>query len=187
MYENLKTWYTEMDSAKTVSMQTTKPLIHFQFPDFYPKFLGFILNRIYSNEIGEIGENGIEKNRYRKVEEIWINKVKRGADKITNMPRRRRLFISKRTYHRVKRTNNLGEIRYFYGLKNISDLVHVPVHFLEARHMIDYDDKKDIIKKKTSSQFKDCMEKIEKFKDVFLNIYKTMMLIIEEDAREIEN
>ena len=80
--------------------------------------------------MGEI-ENGIEQNRYRGLDQIWIDQMKRGAHSISTMTHQPLLALSQETYTILGRTPDIGEIRNFNSLKNMSDLSHMPVHFLE--------------------------------------------------------
>jgi hypothetical protein len=67
MRENLVKWYNEIKIIRRETLpQSGRPIT---IPEFSPKFLGFILNRIDSNHIGEI-VNGIEGNTYRRAEEV---------------------------------------------------------------------------------------------------------------------
>ena len=190
MKENLINWCTVTNSIRKIfEMPDRKPF--FELPAHNPKFLGFILNRIDSNSIGKI-VNGIEKNSYRRVERCWIDRVQECANNISKLDsefkdaKRKHcsLAVSNRTYKRCKRTNKIGEVREFWGLKNISDIVHIPVPFLVDRHIIQYtnQDANIVISElRCEEKVKKQKNSIQKFKTVFSEIYQTIINIITED------
>jgi cellulose biosynthesis protein BcsQ len=204
MKENLISWCTVTNSIRKIfEMPDRKPF--FELPAHNPKFLGFILNRIDSNSIGEI-KDGIEINGYRRVERCWIDRVQECANNISkldtfkdavnypdlpenspldrvNYAKRKHcsLAVSKRSYKKCKRTNKIGEVREFWGLKNISDIAHIPVPFLDDRHLIQYEnDTSQVSPLKNDKRIKQ-LESIQRFKEVFSEIYSTIIKIINED------
>lgn len=215
MSENLEKWFQSYIKLKKLH-ELSGSNSDLRFPDHYTKFLGYILNRIDSNKIGkyheinqsfiQFDENGIEINQYRRIEECWIRKVQHGADAITNFfsnysfeYRRHEyipigqgerinasLAISQNTYKRARRSNKLGVIREFWTLKNISNIFHLPAHFLNNRHFIKCD-RYDLIwpmdDEKTLKRSKD----IILFRNVFDNIYETINRIIESDTYQLRN
>jgi hypothetical protein len=95
------------------------------------------------------------------------------------------LAVSKRTYKRCKRTNKIGEIREYWGLKNLSDIVHIPVPFLTDRHLIQYTiQHANIVKPFRKDERLIKLQSIQKFKDVFTEIYKTILQAIKEDNKK---
>jgi cellulose biosynthesis protein BcsQ len=84
MKENLDSWVKKMNAIKdTQAMEGRKSF--FPIRDIKIKFMGYIINRIDVNQIGPI-VNGLEQNgRYRKVEECWMNRIQKGADKLTKL------------------------------------------------------------------------------------------------------
>ncbi len=187
MKENLVNWYNEIKTVRGETLaQPGRPTTDFPITEFNPKFLGFILNRIDSNNIGEI-KNGIEVNTYRRAEEVWKRKIEYGADELSTLENfqdngiKIPLAISGHVYLRCSRSNNLGIIRNFNTLKNISDIVHIPVPFLEERHMIEYDHVNDIVRNMPPQNREKFMEKTLKFRQVFQEIYNTIVMIIHLD------
>lgn len=135
-----------------------------------------------SNNIGEI-VNGVEDNSggYRRVEKCWIDRIFIGAEELstlnTNIPP---IAVKRRVYQRVQRQNKIGEVREFWRFKNIADIVHLPVPCLLRCHMIDYDKETEAITKTRSSET--FYFKVIRFNQVFQEICKTILLIIQNDV-----
>ena len=191
MRENLVNWYNEISVIRKETIQRAgRSTTDFPIPKFNPKFLGFILNRIDSNNIGEI-VNGIEVNAYRRAEEVWKRKIEYGANDLStlenfedngiNIP----LAVSNHVYFQCERSNNLGIIRNFNTLKNISDIVHIPVPFLEERHMTEYDHVNDIVRQMSPQNKQNFMDKTSRFRQVFQEIYNSIDKIINLDKLNI--
>ena len=78
----------------------------------------------------------------------------------------------------------LAKIRNFHSLKNISDMVLIPVNCLEQRHLIDYDNSTDMIRNMIPSKAIEFMSRVEKFKTLFNELYQTIIeLITNEENR----
>lgn len=215
MSENLEKWFQSYIKLKKLH-ELSGSNSDLKFPDHYTKFLGYILNRIDSNKIGkyheinqsfiQFDENGIEINQYRRIEECWIRKVQHGANAITNFfsnysfeYRRHEyipegqgerinasLAISLNTYNRARRSNKLGVIREFWTLKNLSNIFHLPAHFLNNRHFIKCDRDDRIWPMDDEETFKRSKD-IILFRNVFDNIYETIIRIIESDNYQLRN
>jgi cellulose biosynthesis protein BcsQ len=176
MKTNLVNWYNEFNVIRTETLpRAGKATTDFPLPAFSPKFLGFILNKIDSNNIGEI-INGIEVNTYRHTDQVWKRKIELSANEISTL--NYGLAISSDIYSKCHRSNNLGIIRNFNTLKNISDIVHIPVPFLLDRHFIDYDHVNDIVRNMSPQNKQRLTEKTVRFRQVFQEIYNTIQMII---------
>ena len=187
MSENLQQWCRKMRDVRDNMKLSTHP-INFALPDFNPKFIGIILNRFVSNYIGQV-INGIEENIYRKNEAVWIKQVKIGADTITRldqfsirlpmgMVETYPLAISNNIYQTCNKTKTLGEIRNFFSLQGISNMVHVPVHFLQERHLVKYEKNEDSVKNMTGKEKEDYIVRVKQFKEVFDGIYSNITTLI---------
>jgi len=188
MNENLQKWAKEMKNVEN-NMNSLNHAINFPLPTFSPKFIGMILNRFISSGIGRV-TNGIEENVYRKNEAVWIKQVKLGADMISRLDTfsigdsKVPLAVSKQIYESCKKTNTLGEIRNFFSLQGISDMVHIPVHFLKERHMVKYvkgEGMVEIMKTKEKEEF---IERVKQFKHVFDGIYSNITTLIEANQTD---
>jgi cellulose biosynthesis protein BcsQ len=188
MKENLQQWCIDMKIVKQNMSKSSHP-INYTLPAFNPKFIGILLNRFNSSGIGEV-VNGIEKNTYRKNEAVWIKQVKIGADMITSLnaysihdsicP----LAVSSEIYQKCNKTNTLGEIRNFFSLQGISNLVHIPVHFLKERHMVKYEKNEDSVKYLVGEEKAMFIKRVKQFKQVFDGIYSNITKLIEAEENE---
>ena len=98
------------------------------------------------------------------------------ADKISKMG-------VKRLGHTTK--TFLGNVTGITDLKRISEVAHVPMHFLKETHMVEYDSSKDVIKSIKNVKKKTTLEEnISHLKSVFLKIYKIIIARIEEDEKD---
>lgn len=191
MEDSIMKWFEDIKKWKMIFEDPVlRP--NFNLPDHWPKFMGYILNRIDSNMIGDI-ENGIEVNRLRKSENHWVHKIELAAKKLTNalqvfpydknteQQKSYSLALSTDVYRRVKRTEKIGVVREFWGLKNISDTVHLPVCFLEDRHMVTFNNEETV----TPYSVQDMLKKIdviEKWKCIYKEIACTILHLIETDS-----
>jgi len=176
MKTNLVNWYNEFSAIRTETLpRAGRATTDFPLPAFSPKFLGFILNKIDSNNIGEI-INGIEVNTLRHTDQVWKRKIELSANELSTL--NYGLAISSDIYSKCQRSNNLGIIRNFNTLKNISDIVHMPVPFLLDRHFVDYDHVNDIVKNMSPQNKQRLTEKTSRFKQVFQEMYNTIQMII---------
>lgn len=185
MRDTLKEWQKTMEIIRDVS-NTEGRKSYFPIPKHNVKFLGFIINRIDSNNIGEI-VNGIEDNSkgYRRVERCWLNRIQNGANTISELANQDSpLALGENAYKNANRTNKIGEVREFWRFKNIADIVHMPVPCLQPRHMIDYNAKGDIIA--LSQKLIYDFDKVIKFNRIFSEICNNIIQIINHDQNMIQ-
>lgn len=173
----------------------------YDLPKHNCKFLGYIINRVDATGflIGEI-ENGVEQSSFRRNELCWIRKVREAANnfvetlqnycfsaefldlsasqtgqlKLQKQNYQVKMSIHKDVYSKINRTCELGIVREFWGLKNIAHIVHLPVHFLQERHLV-HCDKNDFISPMESKEVLEKMKAIEKFKQIFQEIFNTII------------
>ncbi len=181
--QNLIDWHNELDVIRLKLSKANKPPTDFPLPTFYPKFLGFILNKIYANNIGEI-ENGVELYTYKHTALKWIQKIESSANdisckdisiKLDSLNKPVQLAVSKHVYIQCCRSTNLGIVRNFNELKILSDMLNIPVAFLDKKHLLNYDN--------TTLGVQELMEKVSRFRQVFNEIYKTINMLIELDIK----
>lgn len=96
------------------------------------------------------------------------------------------MAISQNTYKRARRSNKLGVIREFWTLKNLSNIFHLPAHFLNNRHFIKCD-RYDLIWPMDDEETLKRSKDIILFRNVFDNIYETIIRIIESDTYQLRN
>lgn len=187
--QNLVVWHDELDIIRLNLSKANAPPTDFPLPTFYPKFLGIILNKIYSFNIGEI-ENGVEFNSYSKRSSLkWIDKIETSANYISleniliksdplkslQLFKPVELAISKDVYTQCGRSTNLGIVRNFNELKIISEMLNIPISFLDKKHLLNYNN--------TTWVVQVLMEKVSRFRQVFNEIYETINMLIELDIK----
>lgn len=182
MFQMLKEWLEKMNKLREIEKLEPARKSYFPIPERTVKFLGYIVNRVDSNCIGPI-INGLEDNSkgYRSVEKCWLERLEKAADRLTSLSNPEisnpSIAVSHTVYLNLERRNKVGEVREYWSFKNISDIVHLPVPCLQKRHMIQYNKDSETIFR----NYKLPYDKILRFRQVFEEICKTIVKIIQED------
>ena len=134
MCTNLKNWQKGLEEHREKANRGD-----FNLPEHSVKFLGYILNRyvpVGSYHNMEI-QDGIAQDQLRANQKSWFFKIQEHANAITGelsnaIPQ---LAISSEAYQTLQITNMIGKCKEYWSLNDFSSIFHVPVPFLEERHM----------------------------------------------------
>lgn len=186
----LKKWNLEIDKK----IKSTKKG-RFPFPDYKPKYLGYIISRFHPCRKGVI-EDGLLNDHVSTKDIKWFKKMVDqssilsqelsesnslvGENKI-NVSYKLNLAVKKEIYNLANRTSTLGFIREYRSLKSASDQIHIPVCFLTNDDVRgkNYEDGSEI--KLTS----DDNIRLKEFKLIYGEILKNIFQIIQQDQNNI--
>jgi hypothetical protein len=172
MKVNLLKWDQEIDKYRIAASRGQYPL-----PEHKPKFLGYIMSRYYPKKKGPI-KNGIATDDFTHKEQRWIDDIKKLVKELREELINKDLCYDTNRYKQLRRSFLLGYIREYRSLKNISDLLHIPVPFLTRGALNEYE--RDIEIEERAQIQGDDLQRIDDFYQIFVEIVKSIKLIIDD-------
>ena len=120
-------------------------------------------------------------------EEYWLERIQQQANRLTKELSKLagRFSFSEDTYKRLGLSNKLGEIPEFYDLGNISNMVHIPIPFLEKHNYYKRSNDNNELYLVTEKNLVNRFEKQKiVFRIAFREIVDNILNLIEDDKNE---
>jgi hypothetical protein len=123
-------------------------------------------------------------------EEYWLERIQQQANRLTKELSKLagRFSFSEDTYKRLGLSNKLGEVPEFYDLGNISNMVHIPIPFLERENYYKRSNDNNELYLVTESNLINRFDRQRDiFRLVFGNLAFKMLQLIDFDLRNNNN
>ena len=186
MQFNLINWQHSLERYRERANST-----EFKLPSHSVKFLGYILNRyVPIQHFHNIPlQQGITQERLRVNQNYWFERIKISANNITQELQNHnpRLAVSIGTYQALDIGNLVGRVREYWSLSDFAAIFHVPVPFLEERHLYkcyvitnEYDE--EVYKPIYGESKAKNLKFIKEWQEIFLNIKENIENIISNET-----
>ena len=175
---NIDNWNSR---TKDIKDSTRRRGSIFPWPNHSPRFLGVIINMFMVNNFSEM--------KLRNNEQLVKEKILEEACKITtffgdNERKKTKLAVSSYLYEQCGLNQELGVITEYYGLKDLSEIFHIPVPFLTEKEFIKYDSTHGEYKSMTTNEKFEKTNQVERFQQMFKNIAHNIFILAQNDAEE---
>jgi hypothetical protein len=118
-------------------------------------------------------------------EEFWLEKIQEQANKLTRELSRLagKFSFSEMDYRNLNLSNKLGEVPEFYDLGNISNIVHIPIPFLERENYFKRSrEDNELYLVTQSSDIKRFNKQKKVFRMIFNEIVNNILKLIDYDT-----
>ncbi len=96
------------------------------------------------------------------------------------------MALKEEQYAEVGLQQRLGEIPYYHSLGDISNILHVPVPFIESESFFKRNKNDELFYKVTKNESEKMIKQRDRFRDMYAQLCKNITTLIELDA-SIEN
>ena len=91
------------------------------------------------------------------------------------------MAVKENIYRDFGMTNLIGKVREYWSLSEFSSIFHVPIPFLEDRHLYKREGDQDTFKRLLTSEINEKLQLIQKWKEIFNTIEDNIIHIITKD------